>query len=82
MRYATAAMDWFRNQAIPSDAIGIMALTPDKKLRAPQAGDNRRADLQWIVSLDLSRAKIERRVALETMRREGGSVLKRIPDGA
>ena len=81
MRHATAAVDWFRNQAIAPEAIGVFAVTPDQKLRAPQAGDNRRTDLQWIVSLDLSRANIEKRVALETMRREGGALLKKLPAG-
>lgn len=79
MREATAAIDWLRNQAIDSGAIEILAITPDEKLRPPQAGDNRRSDLQWIVALDLSRASIEKRVAIAALRREGGTLLKRLP---
>lgn len=81
MREATAAIDWFRNQAIDSGAIEILAITPDQKLRPPQAGDNRRTDLQWIVALDLTRARLDRSVALAALRREGGTPLRRIPSG-
>jgi hypothetical protein len=81
MRFATAAIDWFRNQAVAPEAIGIFAITPDHKIRPPQVGDNRRSDLQWIVSLDLARANLDKRVATEALRREGGALLKRLPEG-
>lgn len=79
MRDATAAIDWFRNQAIDSGAIEILAITAEHKLRPPRAGDNRRTDLQWIVAVDLARAKLNRSVALAALRREGGTLLRRIP---
>lgn len=80
LRYATGAVDWFRNQAIEPSAITIAAQPPRGKLRLPQAGDNRRDDLTWVVALDLDAAKISRDVALDTLRREGGKILPRIPD--
>src|SRR6202022_1649072 len=46
---ATAAVDWFRNQAVDPDAIGIMAVAPGEKPRRTQPGDNQRPDLSWIV---------------------------------
>jgi hypothetical protein len=79
MRYATGAIDWFRNQGIDPAAIGAYAVPPGGQPRAPRAGDNRRDDLTWIVSLDLSRAQIERRVAIDAMKREGGTLLARAP---
>jgi hypothetical protein len=80
LRYATAAIDWFRNQAIDPDAIIVAAVPPDGRPRAPQRGDNMRADVTWIVALDLDAAKIRRDVAVAAMRREGGKPLARIPD--
>lgn len=74
VRAATSAIDWFRNQAIAPEAIGVLAVPPGGAPRPPQAGDNRRTDLGWIVSLDLSRAHIPKSVALATFRREGGKV--------
>ena len=80
LRYATGAVDWFRNQGIDADAIVIAAQTPHGELRAPQRGDNARDDLRWIVALDLNAAKLGRAQAAETLQREGGKLLKRIPD--
>jgi hypothetical protein len=79
MRYATAAIDWFRNQGIEPDAIGVFAVPPGGQPRAPRPGDNQRDDLRWIVSLDVSRAKIERRVAIDALKREGGKLLAHAP---
>ena len=80
LRYATGAVDWFRNQAIDPDAIVIAAQSPQGDLRAPQRGDNMRTDLKWVVALNLDEAKIGRAQALATLQREGGVILKRIPD--
>ncbi|HLW38263.1 MAG TPA: hypothetical protein VKR99_07520 [Candidatus Eremiobacteraceae bacterium] len=80
LRYATGAVDWFRNQAIAPDAIVIAAQPPQGGLRLPQRGDNMRSDLKWVVALDLDAAAIGRQQALETLQREGGVILKHIPD--
>jgi len=80
MRDATGAVDWFINQAIHPDAIVIAAVPPDGRPRAPQRGDNERADLTWIVALDLDAAGIARSVALGTLQREGGKKLSHIPE--
>src|SRR4029077_10220136 len=80
LRYATGAIDWFRNQAIDADAIIVAAVPPDGRPRAPQRGDNMRADVTWIVALDLDAANIRRDVAVAAMRREGGKLLAKIPD--
>lgn len=72
IRYATAAVDWFRNQGTIPDAIGIMALPPGESPRPTRAGDNQRTDLSWRVSVDTSRAPFGPRLAMETMKREGG----------
>ena len=79
MRYATGAIDWFRNQGIDAAAIGAYAVPPGGQPRAPRPGDNQRDDLTWIVSLDLSRAQLDRRVAIDAMKREGGTLLARAP---
>ena len=79
MRYATGAVDWFRNQAIDPDAIVIAAVPPDGRARAPQRGDGERTDLTWIVALDLNAADISRAVALATLKREGGKKLSQVP---
>lgn len=79
LRYATGAVDWFRNQAIESEAIVIAARTPGGGWRLPQRGDNARPDLQWLVALDLDAANVGKEQALETLRREGGDILKQIP---
>jgi hypothetical protein len=81
MRGATSAIDWFRNQGIDPAAIGAFAVPPGGQPRPPRPGDNQRDDLAWIVSLDLSRAHIERRVAIDTMKREGGTLLQSAPVG-
>jgi hypothetical protein len=80
LRYATAAIDWFRNQAIDPDAIIVAAVPPDERPRAPRRGDNMRADVTWIVALDLDAARIRRDVAVAAMRREGGKLLANIPE--
>lgn len=71
---ATAAVDWFRNQAVDPDAIGILAVAPGEKPRRTQPGDNQRPDLSWIVSIDLDRARLTKQIATETMKREGGKI--------
>ncbi|MBV8164157.1 MAG: hypothetical protein JOZ91_07810 [Candidatus Eremiobacteraeota bacterium] len=48
-------------------------------MRAPQRGDNLRSDLEWIVALDLSKARIPRAVAVATFAREGGKTLASVP---
>lgn len=80
MRYATAAIDWFRNQAIDPDAIVVAAVPPDGRPRAPRRGDSQRADITWIVALDLDAVKIRRDVAVAALRREGGTLLASIPE--
>lgn len=80
LRYATGAIDWFRNQAIDPKAIAVAAVTASGAMRPPQAGDNSRTDLRWIVALDLSVARIPRSVALATFTREGGKPLSSVPE--
>lgn len=80
LRYATGAVDWFRNQAIAPGAIVIAAVPPDGRPRAPQRGDNERMDLTWIVALDLDAARIPRAVAQAALVREGGKKISYIPD--
>ncbi|GEM_PF-1617087 len=80
MRYATGAIDWFRNQAIDPSAIIVAAIGPDGRPRAPQRGDNVRTDLRWIVALDCDAARIPRAVAAATLQREGGKRLAQLPD--
>jgi hypothetical protein len=82
VRYATGAVDWFRNQGTDPDAITIMALPPGGRPRPTQAGDNQRADLSWYVSVDLDRAPITRQIAVETMKREGGKISPHLPMSA
>jgi hypothetical protein len=72
VRYATAAVDWFRNQATDPGAISILALPPGRPPRPTQSGDNQRADLSWLVSIDVNRAPFGKRTAIETFKREGG----------
>jgi len=74
VRNATAAVDWFRNQATDPDAISIAALTPGQPPRPTRAGDNLRTDLSWRVTIDVSRAPFGKRLAVETFKREGGKV--------
>ena len=81
MQDATAAIDWFRNQGIDPGAIGAFAVPPDGQPRPPRAGDNARTDLGWIVSLDLESARIRRQDAVAALRREGGALIGRAPDG-
>lgn len=76
---ATGAVDWFRNQAIDPSAIIIAAVPPDGRPRAPQRGDGERTDISWIVALNLDAAAIPRRVAMDTLQREGGKKLSQIP---
>jgi hypothetical protein len=80
LRYATGAVDWFRNQAIDPSAIVIAAVPPDGRPRAPQRGDNERMDLTWIVALDLNAARIPRAVAQATLVREGGKKISNLSD--
>lgn len=79
LRHATGAVDWFRNQGISPDAIVIGAQSPDGRLRAPQRGDNLLHDLRWVVALDLDASRFDKAVALATLTREGGAILKNIP---
>jgi hypothetical protein len=80
LRYATGAIDWFRNQAIDSNAIIVAAVAPNGQPRAPQRGDNMRTDVRWIVALDLDAAHIRRDVAAAALKREGGKLTTHIPD--
>jgi hypothetical protein len=81
VRDATAAVDWFRNQGTDPEAIGISALPPGERPRAPRPGDNHRTGLAWLVTIDLKRAPVSRRIAIETMKREGGKITNRaLPD--
>jgi len=74
LRYATGAVDWFRNQGTIPDAITIMALPPGEAARPTRPGDNRRTGLSWVVGIDVSRSPITRQLALEAMKREGGRI--------
>ena len=78
---ATAAIDWFTNQALPDGALRIYVQQPNSKPRAPRAGDNMRADVTWIVAIDVDIARIPKADVLATMRREGGAVLAEVPSG-
>jgi len=78
---ATAAIDWFTNQALPEGSLQIYAQQPNSRPRAPRAGDNARADVSWIVTVDVDRARIPKADVLATMRREGGAVLAEAPSG-
>jgi hypothetical protein len=73
-RNATAAVDWFLNQSIDRDAVSVRVAGAGEQPRPPRAGDNRRADLTWSVSVDLSRTRLDKRIVVETMKREGGRV--------
>lgn len=73
-RNATAAVDWFMNQSIDRDAVSVRVAGAGEKPRPTQAGDNRRSDLTWSVSVDLSRTRLNKRVVVETMKREGGKI--------
>jgi hypothetical protein len=73
-RSATAAVDWFLNQAIERDAVSVRVAARGEQPRSPGPGDNRRADLTWSVSVDLARAPLKKRIVVETMRREGGRI--------
>jgi hypothetical protein len=78
---ASAAIDWFTNQALPEGALRIFAQQPNSWPRAPRAGDNTRSDVSWIVTVDVDRARIPKADVLATMRREGGAVLAEVPSG-
>ena len=77
VRYATAAVDWFRNQGTDPDAIAIEALAPGERPRPTRPGDNLRADLSWRVTIDTNRAPFGRRLAVETFAREGGRIARK-----
>lgn len=79
LRDATAAIDWFCNQAIAPESIVVAAQPPGEQLRAPQRGDNARDDLTWIVAIDLRGAALPRSVVRDTFQREGGKNLSRVP---
>ena len=78
---ATAAIDWFTNQALPDGAMRIFAQQANAKPRPPKAGDNARPDVSWIVAVDFARARIPKADVLATMRREGGAVMTEVPAG-
>jgi len=78
-REATAAVDWFRNQRTDPSAIAVAVAAPGEAARPTRAGDNRRTDLAWFVSVDLTIAPVARRIAIETMKREGGKIVERAP---
>jgi hypothetical protein len=78
---ATAAIDWFTNQALPDGAMRIFAQQANAKPRPPKAGDNARTDVSWIVAVDFTRARMPKADVLATMRREGGAILSEIPTG-
>ncbi len=79
LRNATGALDWFRNQAIASDCLRVFAIPTGGEPRAPQRGDNERIDLKWMVALDVDRTDLSRREVLDTLRREGGTLVSRYP---
>ncbi len=76
-RYATAAIDWFQNQALAPEAIDVLIVAPGQPPRPPRRGDNARDDLRWLVSVNLDRSAVTRRVAIDAMRREGGKLVAR-----
>ena len=75
-RSATAAIDWFLNQAIDRDAISVGVVGPDGQSRSPRPGDNRRTDLTWVVSVDAGMARLRPSIVSETIKREGGKISK------
>lgn len=72
LRDATAAIDWFRNQAIEPAAIVVGVAPPGERPRPLERGDNWRTDLVWYVALDLAQARLPLAVIQATFRREGG----------
>jgi len=78
---ASAALGWFTNQALPVGSLRIFAVQGSSAPRAPKAGDDARRDVTWIVAVDIDRARLRKIDALDTLRREGGAVLARLPDG-
>jgi hypothetical protein len=79
---ATAAVDWFLNQAIDRGAVTVAVYRSGETPRPPRSGDNRRTDLTWVVSVDLRRARLRKPLVIETMKREGGTVSKRAQPAA
>lgn len=79
LRDATAAIDWLRNQKVAPEQIIVAALPPGERPRLPQRGDNARADLTWIVAVNLDDVKLPRSVVRETFVREGGTNLSDVP---
>jgi len=55
--------------------VSVLVAAPGEPSRPPRSGDNRRSDLEWTVRIDSDRAGLSKRIALETMKREGGSLL-------
>jgi len=80
-RGATAAVDWFLNQSIDRESVSVQVAAPGENPRPPRSGDNRRSDLEWIVRIDADRAGLPKRIALETMKREGGSLARNTTAG-
>jgi hypothetical protein len=78
---ATAAVDWFLNQSIDRDAVTVRVSPPGERPRPPRAGDNRRTDLTWLVAIDYDRARLGKRTAVETLKREGGSIVRQATAG-
>jgi len=75
-RAATAAVDWFLNQSIDRESVSVQVVPPGERPRAPRSGDNRRSDLAWLVRIDADRARLSKRIAVETMKREGGALVR------
>ncbi len=79
LRAATAAMDWFTNQAVSSGSLSVRAVPRGAEPRLPQRGDNARTDMTWIVAVDAARAGLARWEILDAIARQGGKLLAFVP---
>ena len=82
LRDATAAIDWFRNQAILPDDIVVAVREAGRAERPPQRGDSDRDDLTWIVALDPTAARLPAAIVRGTLQREGGKLFAWAPTPA